>query len=449
MLYWVLNILQNIFLRVFYKFDYRGVENIPKNQAVVIATNHANAFIDPCIVGILVPNKIRFFARGDVFKGKFLRWALESMNISPMYRMMEGYGEIKKNDKTFEQCRQLLADNKSLLLYPEAICILERKLRPLKKGLSRIVFQAEEANDFKKNVWIVPAGVNYTAADKFRSKVFVDFGKPMSIIDYEERYKADKVRAINEFTKALEVEMAKYMVIVNDNDNEKLLEAIEELYTAEYLSRKNLHPKKLENQYEASKYFAEVINCIAEKNELLLKELKDIAVDYNRRVKGNELRDHLLRADNINKMNFGRFFADFFILWLGFPIYAFGFILNVPPFLLAKKYADKNVKNIEFYASVHSNLGMIIWLLYYPIQLLIVALVFKSWILLGIYSVLVPLLGFYSLYYFSVMKKIIGRLKLLKMVRKDREIIEGLIQQRAKAMELIHKAEFFYSESKK
>jgi 1-acyl-sn-glycerol-3-phosphate acyltransferase len=448
-LYWVLYVVQNIFLRIFYKFDFRGVENIPRKQPVVIATNHANAFIDPCIIGIMVPDKIRFFARGDIFKGKLAKRALESMNISPMYRMMEGYGEIKKNDKTFEQCRQLLADDKALLLFPEAICILERKLRPLKKGLSRIVFQTEENFDFKKNVWIVPAGINYTKANRFRSKVFVEFGKPMSLKDYEEKYKQDKVRTINEFTRALEERMKEHLVIVDDNDNEKVHEVIEELYTNEYLKTKKLSPSKLENQYEASKYFGAVVNYVAEHESPLLIDLKEKLIDYNRRVRGNELRDHLLRAENIHKMNFLKFVADFFVLWFGVPFYLFGLVTNALPYLLAKKFADNKVRHIEFYASVHSNLGMILWLVMYPLQLLLIALVFKSWLFLGVYALLVPVSGFFMVNYYPVMKKIIGRLRLLRMVRKERKLVEELINLREQSMQLIYEAENKYLQSKK
>lgn len=446
MLYWFLYVVQSIFLRIFYKFDFRGVEHIPRKQPVVIATNHANAFIDPCIIGIMVPDKIRFFARGDVFKGKFAKWALESMNISPMYRMMEGYSEIKKNDKTFEQCRQLLADNKALLLFPEAICILERKLRPLKKGLSRIVFQTEENFDFKKNVWIVPAGINYTKANRFRSKVFVEFGKPISLKDYEEKYRQDKVRAINDFTRALEEKMKEHLVIVNDNENEKLHEVIEELYTEEYLRKNNKKPSDLASQYEASKYFGQLVNTISEHHSPLLIEMKEKLIDYNRRVKGNELRDHLLRAESINKMNFGRFMADFFILWFGVPFYFFGLLTNALPYLLAQRFADKKVRHIEFYASVHSNLGMILWLVFYPLQLLLIALTFKSWMLLGIYALMVPVCGFFMVSYYPAMKKIIGRLKLLRMVRKERTLVEQLIHLRAESMTLIYKAEELYNQ---
>ncbi|MBN8696659.1 MAG: 1-acyl-sn-glycerol-3-phosphate acyltransferase [Bacteroidetes bacterium] len=430
MLYWILKPLQNIFLRIFYRIDYKGIENIPRGVPVVIATNHANAFIDPCIVGMLPIQKVRFFARGDVFKGKFAKMALESMNISPMYRMQEGYSEIKKNDKTFEECRRLLADNKALLLYPEAICILERRLRPLKKGLSRIVFQSAEAMDYSKNIWIVPAGINYTAANKFGSKVFIEFGKAMSADVYYERFKQDKVKTINEFTRDLERKMSDHLVIVKNPEHDRFLELIEEMYLTEWLKNKNVDPSDLEQQYIGSKEMAAMINHVDEHAPAMLIDLKVKAVDYNRRVKANLLRDHLLHPGNINKMNFGRFLLDGILLWLGLPIYMFGVLTNKLPYMLAQNVADNKVKHIEFYASVHANLGMILWLLYYPAQLLLIAFLFKSWMLLGVLSVLIPLSGLIALSFYPLMKKIFGRLRLLRMVRKDRKIVETLIGDR-------------------
>ncbi len=449
MLYWILKPLQNIFLRVFYKIEYKGIENVPRNQPVVIATNHVNAFIDPCIVAMLPMQKVRFFARGDVFKGKLVKRILNNLNISPMYRLQEGYGEIKKNDKTFEECRELLANDKVLLLYPEAICILERRLRPLKKGLSRIVFQSAEAMDFKKDILIVPAGVNYTAANKFRSKVFIEFGKPISLKEYEARYREDKVRAINEFTKVLEAKMTEHLVIIKNSDNDKLVEVVEEVFLLDFLKRKNVNPKSLEEQYKGSKELAAIINYIDEHNSPMLISLKEKALDYNRRVKANDLRDHLLHVDHINKLNMLRFIMDAFLLWLGLPIYAFGMLVNSIPYLLAKNLADQKVRHVEFYASFYANLGMIFWLLFYPIQLIGVGLLFRSWPFLGVYALLVPLTGYFTLVYAPILKKIMGRLRLLRMVRKDRKIIETLIGDRNEVMAEIEEMLAYYSASKK
>jgi 1-acyl-sn-glycerol-3-phosphate acyltransferase len=177
------------------------MENIPVGKPVILAPNHVNAFMDPVLIGMSVRQEVRFFARGDVFKGPVAKWALNQLNISPMYRIQEGYSEVKKNDKTFEECRQLLTDDKIILMFPEGICIQERRLRPLKKGLARIAFQTAASFDFSKDILIVPIGINYSDAKNFRSKAVLDFGKPVSILEYKASYQTDNVRAINEFTK--------------------------------------------------------------------------------------------------------------------------------------------------------------------------------------------------------------------------------------------------------
>jgi hypothetical protein len=92
---------------------------------------------------------------------------------------------------------------------------------------------------------------------------------------------------------------------------------------------------------------------------------------------------------------------------------------------------------------------MIFWLLFYPIQLIGVGLLFRSWPFLGVYALLVPLTGYFTLIYAPILKKIMGRLRLLRMVRKDRKIIETLIGDRNEVMAEIEKMLAYYSASKK
>ncbi len=430
MFYWLIKPFVFTFFRVFYKYDYKGIENIPYDQPVVLAPNHVNAFIDPIALALLSQKKVRFFARGDVFKGKIARTILNALSISPMYRIQEGYAEIKKNDKTFEECRQRLSANEIILLFPEAICVQERRLRPLKKGLARVVFQTEETLDFSKDVLVIPVGLNYTAAYKFRSKLFIDIGKPISVKEYEARFKEDKVKAINEFTKMLEYKMQQQMVVLNNTDNDELFVSIEEIYMYQCLKDKNQGVTNLQHSYEGSKQLAQMINHYDENNPELTKSLRDHTAEYIRRVRANGLRDHLLRADSIEKNNIWRFIGDYLLIYLGMPLYAIALLLNYPPYFAAKEFSDAKIKNIEFYASVYANLAMILWGIYYALQVLTVALIFRNWILLGAYTLIVPLFGYFCLWYYPVKEKIFGRWRLFRMVRKEKHIVQELIAER-------------------
>lgn len=431
MLYWIIKPFASIFLRVYYKFSYKGVDKVPYGKPVVLAPNHTNAFVDPVIIGIILRQKVRFFARGDVFKGALAKRVLNSLSISPMYRIQEGYAEVKKNDKTFEECRQLLAANKTILMFPEAICVQERRLRPLKKGLARIMFQTEESFDFKKDVLVVPVGLNYSDAKRFRSKLFIDFGDPISVKEYEERYKQDKVRAINDFTKMFEEKMARHMVIIKNRDNDELVVGIEEIYLSQWIKDKKQNPRNLECQYQATREISEMINRLDESSPDLISSLKQKVLPYIKRLDINNLRDHLLRSESINRMNVVRFLLEYVIIYFGMIIYGIALTFNYLPFYIAKKFSAKKIKKIEFYASVYANMAMILWLIFYAIQLVVVALVFRNWTLLGVYALTVPILGLFVLQFYPLMKRILGRWRLLRLVRKDRNTIAEMINERA------------------
>ncbi len=435
MLYEILKPLARVFYRIYYKLDFNGVKNVPENKALIISPNHNNGFIDPVSIASFIQPKVRFFARGDVFKGKIVKWILNDLNMSPMFRLQEGYSEIKKNNKTFEECKDLLSKNKALLIFPEAICIPEKRLQPLKKGLSRIVFQTEEAFDFKKDVWVLPVGLNYTKPYKFRSELFINFGNPISLKSYEEFYKQDKVKAINDFTRMLEKEMAKLIITIKNKNNDELVEDIYEIYLHQWLKEKHSGASSIEKRFQARKEIVELINQREKEQPEVLTSLKEKIVPYLKKLNNHHLRDHLLNPESIEKSGLGSFLKEFLIIWFGMPVYALALIMNGLPFYIAKNFADKKIKQIEFYASIRVNMAMLLWIPNFLIQLVIVAFVFHSWTIILIYSLLMYLLGFFAVKYYSLYKKILGRWRLLRMVKTERKIIEELVNERAAIIE--------------
>ena len=429
-MYLLLKSLFRIFYFIYYKIAIKGNENIPNNKAIIFAPNHVNGFIDPITVAIIIPMKVRFFARGDVFKGRLVKWALNSINISPMYRMQEGYSEVKKNDKSFEECRNLLANNKALLLFPEAICVQQKKLQPLKKGLARVLFQTEELFNFKKDVLVVPVGLNYSDPKNFGSKLFVNFGSAISISNFEKDYRQDKVRTINDFTKHLEQEMKKLIITVNNTENEELLQGIIEICLDQWMNEKKYKLKNLEKQFIVSKEIAEMINFIALENPNAIESLKKLIFPYIKDLENLKLQDNLLRSETINKMNPKNYFWDFFITWLGMPIYIIGLVVNYPPYYISKNFTNKKVKKAEFFASIYLNMSMFLWILYYGIQLFFVAFLFRSTTALLAFALLTPITGLFLLRFHSKMTQTFGRWRLFRLVLKEKNTIEQLIKVR-------------------
>jgi glycerol-3-phosphate O-acyltransferase/dihydroxyacetone phosphate acyltransferase len=416
-------------MRVFYRIQVKNLEQLPAEAPVLLLPNHVNGFVDPLVSGMLPERKIRFFARGDVFKGPFVKWALESMNISPMYRMSEGYSDLKKNDQTFEECRRLLKERKIILVFPEGICIQAKRIQRFKKGVARILLGVGD-EPFRQDIRIVPIGLNYSKPRQFRSHLFIQFGTPLSIGRFHELYLEDKVRAINECSQFLEDELSKLVIGLKNPENDALYEAITEIYVNQWMSMENSKPADLEAEHIKNQKIAAALNRMDTENPAMLQSLKATTIPYLNRLRELKLRDHLLRKDALAKMNIASIMNDFLVLWFGLPFYWIGKLLNWRPYGIARKVADDKAKKVEFYASVFANMGMLLWPLYYILQLLLVQFTLHNRYITLVWMVLVPVLGIYALHFHAVMKKAFGRWRLLSIVKKRRTEAEELILQR-------------------
>ncbi|MDZ7613592.1 MAG: hypothetical protein U5K51_07775 [Flavobacteriaceae bacterium] len=79
----------------------------------------------------------------------------------------------------YEQLNKKLA----LLIFAEGSHSLQRKVRPLSKGFTRVVFGALEKNP-ELEIDIIPVGINYTEPTRFGSSVAIFYGKPINANTY-------------------------------------------------------------------------------------------------------------------------------------------------------------------------------------------------------------------------------------------------------------------------
>ncbi|MFI5149043.1 MAG: 1-acyl-sn-glycerol-3-phosphate acyltransferase [Bacteroidia bacterium] len=429
--------LVRIFNRIFFRMQISGLDRIPEGKPIVFIPNHVNGFVDPVVVGMLMKEKVRFFARGDVFKGTLAKWFLEKMNISPVYRMSEGYSDVKKNDVTFDECRRLLGEKKMILLFPEGICIQDRRINKLKKGLARILLGIEDSFENKEDILIIPVGLNYSDPKHFGSKLFILFGTPFHVQDFHALYKLDKVRAINTCTQFMEEKMKELIVHLDDEQQDALYEALVEIYSRQWMQEENKNPRDLEAGHKKNKLLGSLVNRLGKEYPLKLEELKSEVLPYLADVRSHNLRDHLLRQDTLSKISIRSSVNDFLMLWFGLPVYWIGRLLNWLPYKFAGDLAVKKAKFVEFHASIQSNAGMLLWIIYFLLQICAVQLLFHNWLLTLIWIILVPVTGLFAHRFHAVKQKILGGWRLLGLVKKNREEAERLILQRAKIIVLL------------
>lgn len=167
------------------KIEYKGMEKIPKDGAIIFAPNHTNALMDALVILALDHRQKVFVARADIFKNPKIKKILTFLKIMPIMRVRDGLNEVRKNDVIIERSVDVLKDNVPFCILPEGRHRAQHSLLPLSKGIFRIALQAQDILQ-KENLplYIVPVGLEYGNFFRFRSTIFVQIGDPINVAEY-------------------------------------------------------------------------------------------------------------------------------------------------------------------------------------------------------------------------------------------------------------------------
>ena len=236
MIYHLVRPVARYVLKYYYRnIDLTGLENIPKDAAVVLAANHPTAFIEPCILACFQPRTLWFLARGNLFKNAFYNSLLAAVHILPVFRLEDGgFGKLKNNFGTFEACYKALSQGKAIMNLAEGRCIHEKALRPLRKGTARLALGAMQRDATLKEVYIVPVGCNFTHADRVRDQVMIRFGEPILASAFMDEFRGNEAKAIKNLTSHLRARLSPLIVQFPDRQRAAIGEARLELDRARH-----------------------------------------------------------------------------------------------------------------------------------------------------------------------------------------------------------------------
>jgi 1-acyl-sn-glycerol-3-phosphate acyltransferase len=118
-----------IFLPLFMKREISGVENLPAEGAVVLASNHLTNY-DVFPIQLCLPRPLFFMAKAELHKNKILDVWLRQMGAFPVQRGGGDSWAIAHAHKVLDR-QQILA------IFPEGTRSKGRGLRPAKTGAAR------------------------------------------------------------------------------------------------------------------------------------------------------------------------------------------------------------------------------------------------------------------------------------------------------------------------
>ena len=167
----------------FKKIQVFNADNVPKDKAVLILSNHQNALLDALLIATKCGRFVFYLTRASVFKKSVVDKLLRSLQMLPVYRIRDGWSNLSKNNSIFTTCSELLNNGEGVVIFPEGSHNLNRTVRPFSKGFTRIVFETLQ-NYPEIDLKLLPVGLNFVKAKEFGDSVSIYFGKTMDAQDY-------------------------------------------------------------------------------------------------------------------------------------------------------------------------------------------------------------------------------------------------------------------------
>lgn len=388
MFYYLVRPLARLGTYLFFQKIYFANENrIPRDKPVILAINHPTGFMEPIIMAVLLKKPLHFLVRGDFFSKKIYGALLRALHMIPIFRMRDttGFSGVKSNFSTFEACYAGLRSGKIIMIFPEGRTVLEKRLRPLQRGLVRIAFGTLERYPELEDLYIVPVGVNFTDGERPRGKVMINFGEPLSARSF---YQTGAAVEGDQLLAALAQAMAQNIIIVEDPADDVL---VEQLLILDRSERKEKLFPLVEDATDClwrEKNIANRINSMSFDEKTTLKTQ---AKAYFKALKAAQTNDKAVAKSSSAQLGVGQLLGAV-PAYLG---YVFGFL----PAQLAYYIKHKKVRRLEYKMPIWACASWGAFLVYYLLWLVIAATT-EQWLILLVVAIMGGF-AWFGLYYFE------------------------------------------------
>ena len=175
-----INGVLRIYCKLLYRLEIKGIENVPKEGAVLFCGNHVSS-VDAVLVNCFTPRKVRFLGKEELYKIIIFRPLIKLYKVIMVKRDSKDLNAIKESLKT-------LKSGECIAIFPEGTRNgLEKNNGEMKNGATYLAI--------KTGAKIVPIGIR--GKIKPFSKIVVNYGEP---IDYSQYSKQKITKELEEKT---------------------------------------------------------------------------------------------------------------------------------------------------------------------------------------------------------------------------------------------------------
>lgn len=173
MFFWLLKyVLLGPVLRLMYRPQVEGLENVPVDGGAILAANH-ESFLDDLLLPLVVRRRVMFLAKAEYFQKWHTAWFFKAANVIPLPR-----GGGSSSGAALREAAQALHEGNIIGIFPEGTRSPDGRLYRGKTGVARLALEAR--------VPVVPVAIRGTfEAMPYHRKlpkpgnVSLRFGKPL------------------------------------------------------------------------------------------------------------------------------------------------------------------------------------------------------------------------------------------------------------------------------
>ncbi|MFK7925497.1 MAG: 1-acyl-sn-glycerol-3-phosphate acyltransferase [Bacteroidia bacterium] len=360
-------------IRGFYRrIQIEGYDKVPRDKPVIFAANHQNALIDALNVIYAANHKRQttFLTRSDVFNHRFKGVMLGLFKMLPVYRQRDNLPNIvEKNAAIFDKCVDILDRDDVILLFPEGNHDRTLRIRPLKKGIVRIGFQAAIKSEYQKDIYVIPIGLNYTNHIKFHRDLFINFGEAINLRDYYELHQQNESKGLTTALKDIRTSIGNQVVNIRNKPYYPLIHGLQQMFAPELAVAQGAKSNDLSAQLAASKEIVAKLEAKVETDPEQIDQLQEQMLTYEEGLKKLKIRDHTISK---GPHGLGKILGQELLLLLGLPFFLFGLVNNYIPYKASWWPARKFFKDDHFYSSITALAAYFIFPVFYLLLTIIV-----------------------------------------------------------------------------
>ena len=175
MLYHIIKAILIPFLYILFFPKITGRDNLPKEGSVIIYSNHTS-FLDPILLGCMLPRRIYFMAKQELFRSYPLCVLLTALGAFPVKRGKADLSAIKK-------AHQTLKEGKVFGIFPEGTRSKTGDLNDFNHGTAAIAHKSRAAT-----IPVIIIG-DY----KLFRPVHIVIGKPINLDKYYDKKPSSEI----------------------------------------------------------------------------------------------------------------------------------------------------------------------------------------------------------------------------------------------------------------